>query len=201
MTLTHCRTVVALCAVATLLLACDSKKPPVTVPPPAPKAGQEARVSVSASPISSAQAQEIRGNRAFVRKVHVPQAGETALASLEPLLGKYPQDQVRFLETGVLAQRLQALMGDQYATLVKNLGTVGPLSREGEVWSIIGNRPHEGGSEGGAVVIDPVRNAVRVWLLHDGTQSEFTDLASGDIPWPPDVKKTMANVMSPTASR
>lgn len=112
------------------------------------------------------------------------------------MLGKYPQDGAKYLEQGVLAERLKALLGRRYDVLLQNLQTVGPLTKEGELWSITGNRQHEGGAEAAAVVIDPARNAIRVWLLNRGTQTVFTDLAQGEIPWPESVSKSIANAKS-----
>jgi hypothetical protein len=38
------------------------------------------------------------------------------------------------------------------------------------------------------VVIDPVRNGLRVWLLSEGRQTVFTDVDGADIPWPSGAK-------------
>ena len=48
-----------------------------------------------------------------------------------------------------------------------------------------------------AVVIDPARNAIRVWLLNRGTPTVYTDLPQGDIPWTESVNKFIANATSP----
>ncbi len=119
--------------------------------------------------------------------------GDTGLATLKPLIGKYPQDGGNFLQEGILADRLKALLGERYDTLVKNMGTVGPLTKEGGRLSLIGNRPHEGGKEAAAIVIDTMRDGLRVWLLTDGQQYVFTDLKNHTIPWTPEVQKVIAN--------
>ncbi|QIL79000.1 hypothetical protein G7047_02995 [Diaphorobacter sp. HDW4A] len=120
--------------------------------------------------------------------------GEATLDSLRSYLGKYPNDGKDYLRQGILAERLKKLLGDRYDTVIKNLETVGPLTKEGGRWSIVGNRQHQGGKEAAAVVIDPGRNGLRVWLLSNGRQMTFTDLGEGHIiPWTPNVKNVMAN--------
>ena len=133
------------------------------------------------------------GDGGELRKPHAAKSGEAELQSLVSLLGKYPQDGTKYLEQGVLAERLKALLGRRYDALLLNLQTVSPLNKEGELWSITGNRQHEGGTEAAAVVIDPARNAIRVWLLNRGTQTVYTDLPQGDIPWTESVNKLIAN--------
>jgi len=44
-----------------------------------------------------------------------------------------------------------------------------------------------------AVVADPAKNAVRVWLVSDGKSQIFQDPAQADIPWPADVQVMMQN--------
>ena len=125
---------------------------------------------------------------------YVGQPGEASLSTLQPFLGKYPQDGTNYLKEGILAERLKKLMGERYDTLIRNLETVGPLQKEGGRWSLTGNRQHEGGKEAAAVVIDPGRNGLRVWLWSEGKSTVYTDLGEGYvIPWTPEVKKVIAN--------
>ena len=121
-----------------------------------------------------------------------PQAAP--LSSLRPSLGQYPHEGGDYLRQGALAQRLRALLGpERYAVLLANLQVSGPLSAEGELWFITGNRQHQGGAEQAAVVIDPARDALRVWLLHAGRAQEFTDPPDAHIPWPADVRTMLGN--------
>jgi hypothetical protein len=185
------------------LTACDPRSPSVPTPkadaaavdaaaPAAPAAGtaQAATVApaVPATPIQQ------------TRLPSTAKAGEPGLDSLAEYVGKYPYDGINYLEQGVLADRLKALLGASYPTLLSNMRTVGPLTREGDVWSIVGLRPHQGGEEMGAIVIDPARNALRVWLLSNGRQSDFSDAAGADIAWPEQVGKTLANIEARPAS-
>ncbi|MDR0226643.1 MAG: hypothetical protein LBI66_09495 [Burkholderiaceae bacterium] len=183
------------------LSACDPRSPSVPTPkasaqqdaaaPPAPEAvpGAVHAATVGAAPAVPAVAATQR-----IRVPSTAKAGEPGLDSLAEYLGKYPYDGTNYLEQGVLADRLKALLGASYPTLLSNMRTVGPLNRDGDAWSIVGLRPHQGGEEMGAVVIDPARNALRVWLLTDGQQSDFSDAGGPDIAWPEQVQKTLANV-------
>ena len=198
------------CLTAATLSACDSKKSP-DAEPPAAKAGPSIGPSIgpaapgtAAEPTASeatsganASAAAVWGDGGELRKPHAAKPGEAALQSLESQLGKYPQDGGKYLEQGVLAERLKALLGRRHDALLLNLQTVGPLTKEGDLWSITGNRQYEGGTEAAAVVIDPARNAVRVWLLNRGAPTVYTDLPQGDIPWTESVNKFIANATSP----
>jgi len=176
---------VALGVAMLALTACDPRSPSV----PTPKAAQSVALDVAAP------APELV--LAFPARTRMPstaKAGEPGLDSLAEYVGKYPYDGTNYLEQGVLADRLKALLGTSYPTLLSNMRTVGPLTKEGDVWSIVGLRPHQGGEEMGAIVIEPARNALRVWLLTGGKQSDFSDAAGADIAWPEQVNKTMANI-------
>lgn len=178
---------IALGAAMLALTACDPRSPTV----PTPKAVQSVALDVAAP------APALTLN--FPERTRLPstaKAGEPGLDSLAEYLGKYPYDGTNYLEQGVLAERLKALLGTSYPTLLINMRTVGPLTKEGDVWSIVGLRPHQGGEEMGAIVIDPARNALRVWLLTDGKQTDFSDAAGVDIAWPSQVQKSFAVVES-----
>lgn len=119
------------------------------------------------------------------------------LASLQQYVGTYPGDgPASFLEQGVLAERLKPLLGADYADFLLNMRTVGPLTQDGTVWFITGNRPHEGGMEEAAVVIDAPQNAIRVWMLHDGKVKEWMTPVGAQVPWPKDVQTMVDNQKS-----
>ena len=153
----------AVLTAAGVLAACDPAAPP------APKA-------TAASPTAA-----------------VP-AARSALYSLQSYVGNYPSDsQVNFLEQGALAQRLKQLLGNQYVVFLTNMRTVGPLQEDVGRWFITGNRPHEGGVESAAVVVDPQQNALRVWMLHEGRQSEYQDPPGAYVAWPAEVRTLQRN--------
>ncbi|MDH1702998.1 hypothetical protein [Comamonas terrigena] len=120
-------------------------------------------------------------------------APPATLAGLRPLVGSYPGERADYLRQGALAERLQRLLGDDYAVLLTNLGTSGPLVQEGDLIYITGNKPHEGGDEQAAVVVDPGQNALRVWLVHAGQERDWRDPASITLDWPRDVRTMRSN--------
>lgn len=120
---------------------------------------------------------------------------QSELVALRGYIGSYPSDSVSFLEEGPLATRLKRMLGTQYPTLLANLRTVGPLTEDGSRWFITGNRPHEGGLEAAAIVVDAAQDAVRVWMLHEGQQQEFIDPAQARIEWPQEVQTLQRNTL------
>lgn len=160
---------VCLIGAACMLAACK----------PAPSASQSGAAAPAPAPAPQTQ---------------VNAAAVADLAELKPYVGAYPSDSnVSFLEEGVLAERLKRLLGPDYSTLLMNLRTVSPLMDDAGRWFITGNRPHEGGVEEAAVVVDSAQNAVRVWMLHGGQVREWVDPAGAQVPWPQDVQTMLDN--------
>jgi len=182
-------------AAAALLVACDKTKAPS--PTAAAEDVRAAAAAAAAPPAATAQIEEAATAPVEeVRVPHVAKDGEPGLDSLKPLQGKYRWDGVDYVKDGVLAQRLKTLMGPQYDTLLKNLQALGPLEPSAAVLYVMGNRQHQGGEEMAAVVIDPVRNGLRVWLLSEGRQTVFTDVDGADIPWPSAVQSMLRNIVA-----
>ncbi|MFS4552256.1 hypothetical protein [Comamonas resistens] len=182
-------------AAAALLAACDKTKSPSPTTAPAADAAAampHAEVKVE-EPAATAQVQASSSEIKQVNVLHVAKEGEEGLSSLTGLKGKYRWDGVDYLKEGVLAQRLKTLLGDQYETVLKNLETVGPLeAQDGELY-VFGNRQHQGGEESAAIVINPERNGLRIWLLSAGQQTVFTDVEGQEIRWPESVQTLIKN--------
>ena len=182
-------------AAAALLVACDKTKAPS--PTAAAEDVRAAAAAAAAPPAATAQIEAAATAPVEeVRVPHVAKDGEPGLDSLKPLQGKYRWDGVDYVKDGVLAQRLKTLMGPQYDTLLKNLQALGPLEPSAALLYVMGNRQHQGGEEMAAVVIDPVRNGLRVWLLSEGRQTVFTDVDGADIPWPSAVQSMLRNIVA-----
>ena len=182
-------------AAAALLVACDKTKAPS--PTAAAEDVRAAAAAAAAPPAATAQIEEAATAPVEeVRVPHVAKDGEPGLDSLKPLQGKYRWDGVDYVKDGVPAQRLKTLMGPQYDTLLKNLQALGPLEPSAALLYVMGNRQHQGGEEMAAVVIDPVRNGLRVWLLSEGRQTVFTDVDGAVIPWPSAVQSMLRNIVA-----
>ncbi|MBS3021234.1 hypothetical protein DJFAAGMI_03998 [Comamonas sp. PE63] len=184
-------------AAAALLVACDKTKAPSPSTTAAAAAAPPDALAQTQEPAATAQIEEAAASSLQeVRAPHVVKEGEKSLDSLKPLQGKYRWDGVDYVQDGVLAERLKTLMGHQYDTLLKNLQTLGPLEPSAGLLYVMGNRQHQGGEEMAAVVIDPVRNGLRVWLLSEGKQTVFTDVDGADIPWPSAVQSMLRNIVA-----
>ncbi|MCT9809178.1 hypothetical protein N0K08_00895 [Acidovorax sp. Be4] len=179
-------------AAALLLAACEPK-------PPVPKAALTTALPVAEAVTAVTAAVIMQDEPVPIPPVPALTAAsvQEPLSGLQEFVGKYPYDDVNYLEQGVLAARLRALLGDRYPELLANMRTVSPLTEADGLWFITGNRPHEGGSEVAAVVIDPRQNALRVWLLNAGKSAEFVDPPLARIPWPKDVQTLLSNQNRP----
>lgn len=196
------KTIVAVGACSALLAACDKPSAPSAEAGRAKteaQAGGPAVDGVSNTAALQAPAATIASPR-DVRLPYRAADGEPGLDSLSNFVGKYRHEGTDYLQAGELAKRLKALLGDQYETLLKNMDTVGPLKLEGKLLSVSGNRPHQGGEEMGAIVIDPARNGIRVWLLTQGHHTVYTDVEGPDIEWTPEVKTVIGNQTTAPAS-
>ena len=178
-------------AAAALLAACDKTKSPSPTTAPAADAAA-AMPHAEAKFEEPAATAQVQASSSEIKQVN----GEESLGSLAALEGKYRWDGVDYLKEGVLAQRLKTLLGDQYETVLKNLETVGPLeAQDGELY-VFGNRQHQGGEESAAIVINPERNGLRIWLLSAGQQTVFTDVDGEAIRWPESVQTLIKNQAS-----
>lgn len=189
---------ISLITVAGVLAACEPA-------PPAPKATQAPSAEADKLPGATTDAvQGLGGDAALVAQsaakadsvpsTAAPTTDASPLGELKQYVGTYPSDSnVSFLEQGVLADRLKHMLGKDYPTLLNNLRTVSPLTEDAGRWFITGNRPHEGGKEMAAVVVDAAKNAVRIWMLHEGKVTEVVDPMNANVPWPQDVQTMLDN--------
>ena len=169
--------------------------------PPAPKLGSEPVASApSSAPVTDAvqglgaDAATVAASAETAAATPISSLQASPLSSLREYVGQYPSDSnVSFLEQGVLADRLKQMLGKDYPVLLSNLRTVSPLSADAGRWFITGNRPHEGGTEAAAVVVDAAQNAVRVWMLHEGKVTEYQHPSEAQVPWPVDVQTMVDN--------
>lgn len=201
---------VAVLVAAGALAACEPAPPTpkaASVPGAAAPSSASTSAPVSAPASSTGAVQGLGDDAAMVaasaEKAQTlpsnaaPDTSASPLAELKQYVGTYPSDSnVSFLEQGVLADRLKLMLGKEYSTLLSNLRTVSPLTEDAGRWFITGNRPHEGGTEAAAVVVDAGKNAVRVWMLHEGKVSEYQDPNHITVPWPKDVQTMQDNQKS-----
>lgn len=113
-------------------------------------------------------------------------------AALNQAVGQYPANSP-FLEQPVIVERLTKLLGAaNYAQVQLNLQVSSPLSVEGSVFYVTGNRAHEGGINAVAIALDEASNTIRVWLLHN-SQSHYFEEPGASFAWPRDVQTMIGN--------
>ena len=120
-----------------------------------------------------------------------PARAASNLAYLREQVGKYPRD-IQLFETEPLHGRLVALVGDQYAAMIENFGTQGPLSSDGAVLYVIGNKPHAAGDEQAILLVDVDRDLVNVKLMDPQQMQEFRERSEA-VELPGEVQTTIAN--------
>jgi len=114
-------------------------------------------------------------------------------AGVQQQVGRYPSSGEDFLRTGPIARRLQGLLGPvNYPLFLQNMGTSGPLRQEGSLIYITGNRPHQGGQESAAMVLDPTRDVMRAWLQTGDEEWDVQD-AGPAVPLPAEVRQFIQN--------
>jgi hypothetical protein len=145
----------------------------------------------AAAPATPGPAADAPATAAGEAETTAPAAGP--LAPLRAYVGRYPRD-VGFFEQEPLRARLAALLGDRLPDFLENVGVQGPVSEEAGLLFVTGNRPHSGGDEAAAIVIDPASDAIFVWLLHEGAVTEHPE-PGGRMPsaLPADVQATLDN--------
>lgn len=178
---TWCLTLAAVAA----LSACDNSAPTST-PAASPTVETPAPQAPAAEGVAAPQVEQP------LAAAQQPALSEEALLSR---VGSYPNaGNTSYLETGALAERLKLLLGEQaYAVLLQNMDVASPLAQDGSSFYVTGNRVGQGGVEMAAVVADPSKDTLRVWLVHEGKSEVLQDPAHVNVPWPQDVQIMVDN--------
>lgn len=112
---------------------------------------------------------------------------------MQALIGRTPAEGADFLRAGPMADRLWALLGPiNYPVLLQNMSRSGPLLREGGLLYITGHGHKPGGADAAAVVLDPARDAMRVWLQTGDEHWDVQD-AGPEVALPAEVRTLIAN--------
>ncbi|WCM86902.1 hypothetical protein [Acidovorax sp. NCPPB 3576] len=118
-------------------------------------------------------------------------AASSPWASVQAQVGRLPSDGTDFLRTGPMAVRIKELLGPVNAPeLLKNMAVSTPLRQEGGLLYITGRRSQQPDAQAAAVVVDPSRDAMRVWLQTGDEEWDVQD-AGAPIPLPADVRKVL----------
>lgn len=147
-------------------------------------AGDDAAAPITEAPMAAASS---RSDTAVA--VTKPQAAEPAVPAAAALpvsaatwdklsnyVGKYLPDTDLLTARGPIRDRVADLLGDKFDVLLDNLEVAGPLQREGDLYYIVGNAPHEGGFNMAYLVLDPQRRLAEVGLWEQGQLTVYGPL-------------------------
>lgn len=106
----------------------------------------------------------------------VPQGGfgDDPLDELERYAGGYAHESGLW-RSEPLASRLKALLGAKLAPFEENLRVASALSKEGGVYYLVGNKPHQGGNDFAVFVADPDSDTINVVLYEGGHRTDFRE--------------------------
>jgi len=120
-----------------------------------------------------------------------PTGYPSALAPLRELVNRYPAD-VDLWNREPLAGRLRALLGARFEAFVANTAVQSPLLEEDGILYVTGNKPHRGGTDAAALVMDLRRDVIWVWLLEGGDSEAFLE-RDVEVELPADVRIVLEN--------
>ncbi|GKT02314.1 hypothetical protein AVKW3434_23015 [Acidovorax sp. SUPP3434] len=112
-------------------------------------------------------------------------------ASVQAQVGRKPSEGTDFLRTGPMGVRVKELLGPvNHPEFLKNMAVSTPLRQEGGLLYITGRRSNQPDAQAAAVVVDPSRDAMRVWLQTGDEEWDVQD-AGAPVPLPADVRKVL----------
>ncbi|WOI43734.1 hypothetical protein [Acidovorax sp. BLS4] len=112
-------------------------------------------------------------------------------ASVQAQVGRKPSEGADFLRTGPMGVRVKELLGPvNHPEFLQNMAVSTPLRQEGGLLYITGRRSSQPDAQAAAVVVDPSRDAMRVWLQTGDEEWDVQD-AGAPVPLPADVRKVL----------
>lgn len=99
---------------------------------------------------------------------------------------------------GEIAAALKALIGDRMPALQKNLSVRGTIQKQGSIYYISGNAPHQGGEEQAYVLMDTPHKRVQVGLWEKGKLTVYAP-QQGRLPLPADINQLLVQSPPETA--
>ena len=114
------------------------------------------------------------GNVLRYSKTEPKAEATSSLADLRRHLGQYPRD-IKLWSHPLLADRIRALLGDRHAAFLENIRVQGPLTEENGLLFVTGNKPHQGGVDMAAFIVDPVNDKIQIWLSTGGKAETFSE--------------------------
>ncbi|GKT25903.1 hypothetical protein [Acidovorax sp. SUPP3334] len=112
-------------------------------------------------------------------------------AGVQAQVGRKPSEGTDFLRTGPMGVRVKELLGPvNHPEFLQNMAIATPLRQEGGLLYITGRSSQQPDARSAAVVVDPSRDAMRVWLQTGDAEWDVQD-AGAPVPLPADVRKVL----------
>ena len=120
--------------------------------------------------------------------------GDAPLDELARWLGTYPT--ATTWTTPPIGARLDVLLGPKAAAFRQNLEVRSPVMRDGGIYYVTGNRPHQGGLDNAIFMADPTTDTINVIVFRSGQRDEMKE-GDRSIEPPEEVKRTLAGLPAP----
>jgi len=100
--------------------------------------------------------------------------GDAPLDELNRFTGAYPHT-VHLWKEPVIQKRLEALLGTKLTAFLDNMQVQSPLMKDGGVFYVMGNKPHQGGLDNAFFLADPASDTIAVTLYVNGARHDFNE--------------------------
>ncbi len=117
-----------------------------------------------------------------------------AWTNLASSIGKFQSDSdpngIDLLTSGPIADAIRSRLGRKTDLLASNLSAISGLQRQGSLYWVTGNAPHQGGVEQAYVLLDANRRAVQIGLWEKGKLTVYAP-QGGRLPVPQDIARLL----------
>ena len=100
--------------------------------------------------------------------------GNAPFDELNRFAGSYPHT-VHLWKEPVIQKRLEALLGTKLTAFLDNMQVQSPLMKDGGVFYVMGNKPHQGGLDNAFFLADPASDTLAVILYVNGARHDFNE--------------------------
>jgi uncharacterized membrane protein len=164
-------------------------------------------VALTPSTCFDSMSGELRGFKAHVtldgRKLEgcaargVPRGelGSGPLDELNRFAGTYPRA-VDLWKDPAIEKRLPALLGTAMPAFLANMKVQGPVTKDGGVFYVSGNKPRQGRLDSAIFLADPTSDTIEVILFENGARREFKE-GGRDVVLPAEIVTIIDNMEKP----
>jgi uncharacterized membrane protein len=118
--------------------------------------------------------------------------GTAPLDELNRFKGAYPHT-VHLWDDSAIHHRLEALLGSSMKPFLANMNVQSPLMKDGGIFYVAGNKPHQGGLDNAIFLADPATDTLAVILYVNGARRDFKE-GGRDVALPAEVVTLIGNL-------